>query len=148
MQKHIWQNDNTLYKIYIKISFVNKPLVVLKENWTVRKERAVNRELPPGQTCPDVWVEKDCAIRSANQICVISVETTFETHLSSCKKYVCSTVSQCSDGGGVMRCVGVGRRGEEDTPFSFPFSLPTSFATMGNQAVSDAMPLCLECLQG
>lgn len=32
--------------------------------------------------------EKDCAIRSANQICIISVETTFETHLSSCKKYL------------------------------------------------------------
>lgn len=37
--------------------------------------------------------------------------------------------------------------GEENIPFSFPFSSPTGFATIVNQAVSDAMPLFLECLQ-
>lgn len=34
-----------------------------------------------------------------------------------------------------------------DTPSSFPFSMPTDFATKGNQAVGDVMPLFLECLQ-
>lgn len=60
-------------------------------------------------------------------------------------KNICSTVSQCSDG--VCDALCVGRWGEEDIPFSFPFSSPTGFATMDNQAVSDAMPLFLECLQ-
>lgn len=36
-----------------------------------------------------------------------------------------------------MWCGG-GETNEEDTPFSVPFSSPTGFATMGNQAVSDA----------
>lgn len=38
---------------------------------------------------------------------------------------------------------GVGRT----LPFSFLFPPPTGFATKGNQAVGDAMPLFLECLQ-
>lgn len=48
-------------------------------------------------------------------------------------------------GGGEL--CGGGEKGEENTPFSFPFSSPTGFVTMVNQAVSDVMPLFLECLQ-
>lgn len=68
------------------------------------------------------------------QIRIINVETTFETHLSSCKVFVSSKTSQHSDG--------EKNRGKEETLpiFFFFLALPNHFTMKDNQTVSEVTP--------